>query len=105
MVDTLTIARELRAADLPAPQAEAIAAAIARSITESAATKADVAAAEQSLRSEINLLKAELQMVRQEFQSIASTHNWTMLLEQQSSTVLPRQQSTRSVPLNNLVCR
>ncbi|MEH3107059.1 MAG: hypothetical protein PGN09_07135 [Sphingomonas fennica] len=69
MVDTLTIARELRAADLPAPQAEAIAAAIARSITESAATKADVAAAEQSLRSEINLLKAELQMVRQELKA------------------------------------
>lgn len=41
-VDTLAIARNLRAADLPQPQAEAIAAAIGSSILETAATKADL---------------------------------------------------------------
>ena len=39
-VDTLSLARELRAADLAGPQAEAIAAAIGRAVTEGAATKA-----------------------------------------------------------------
>ena len=45
-VDTLSIARELRAAEFPSPQAEAIAAAIGRASTDSletAATKADIA--------------------------------------------------------------
>ena len=44
MVDTLTIARELRATDLPTRQAEAIAAAIGRSVTEAGATAATVGA-------------------------------------------------------------
>ena len=51
-IDTLTIARELRAADLSEGQAEAIAAAIGRSAGESmehAATKGDIA----QLRTEI----------------------------------------------------
>ena len=72
MVDTLTIARELRAADLPTGQAEAIAAAIGRSITESSATKADVETArlmmkgdldgaKQELRTEIERLRTEME--------------------------------------------
>jgi len=52
-IDTLSIARELRAADFPEGQAEAIAAAIGRSAGESmenAATKGDIA----QLRTEIS---------------------------------------------------
>ena len=41
-VDTLSIARGLRDAKVPTGQAEAIAAAIGRSLTESAASKADL---------------------------------------------------------------
>ena len=41
-VDTLSIARELRAADLPPEQAEAIAAAIGRAVAESSATRGDI---------------------------------------------------------------
>ena len=41
-VDTLSIARDLKATKLPAAQAEAIAAAIGISINEIAATKADL---------------------------------------------------------------
>ena len=41
-IDTLTIARELRDAEMPSSQAEAIAYAIGRSVTEGAATKADI---------------------------------------------------------------
>ena len=55
-VDTLSIARELKAAELSAIQAEAIAAAIGRSAgdsMENAATKSD-------LKSEATLLRAEI---------------------------------------------
>jgi hypothetical protein len=55
-VDTLSLARELRAADLAQPQAEAIAAAIGRAVTETAATRADLA----QLRSEMAAMHAEL---------------------------------------------
>ena len=51
-VDTLSIARELKAAEVPAAQAEAIAAAIGRSAAESlgsAATKADIAQLETKI--------------------------------------------------------
>ena len=41
-VDTLTLARELREATLPPEHAEAIAAAIGKSISDGAATKADI---------------------------------------------------------------
>ena len=61
MVDTLTIARELKAADLPPGQAEAIAAAIGRSITETAATKADLELVKQELRSDIERLRTEVE--------------------------------------------
>lgn len=41
-IDTLSIAKDLRAAALPQDQAEAIAAAIGRAMSEGAATKADL---------------------------------------------------------------
>ncbi len=41
-VDTLAIARDLRATELPAAQAEAIAAAIGRSVYDGVATKPDI---------------------------------------------------------------
>ena len=41
-VDTLAIARDLRATELPAAQAEAIAAAIGRSVNDGVATKPDI---------------------------------------------------------------
>ena len=56
-VDTLSLAKELRAAELPPMQAEAIAAAIGRAVIEGAATKADI----QMLRSELQQMKAELE--------------------------------------------
>ena len=52
-VDTLAIARNLRAADLPQPQAEAIAAAIGSSILETAATKADLLQLRTELKADI----------------------------------------------------
>lgn len=60
MVDTLTIARELKAADLPPEQAEAIAAAIGRSVQETAATKADLSQAELRLEAKIDQLHVKL---------------------------------------------
>lgn len=60
MVDTLTIARELKAADLPAGQAEAIAAAIGRSIAEASATEADVDTIRVTLKADLELAKQEL---------------------------------------------
>ncbi len=84
MVDTLTIARELRATDLPTRQAEAIAAAIGRSVTEAGATKADVESTQRGLKADIDLLrqevkadidalrrevKAEIDLLRQEFKA------------------------------------
>ena len=41
-IDTLAIARDLRATELPAAQAEAIATAIGRSLSEGVATKSDI---------------------------------------------------------------
>ena len=64
MVDTLKIARELKAADLPSGQAEAIAAAIGHSVAETAATKADLELAKQELRSDIERLRTELERTR-----------------------------------------
>lgn len=59
-VDTLSIARELKAAELPAAQAEAIAAAIGRSVSETAATKSDVTQSELRLESKIEQLQGKL---------------------------------------------
>lgn len=60
MVDTLTIARELKAAELPAGQAEAIAAAIGRAVSETAATKADVENVRIALKADIDTVRHEL---------------------------------------------
>ena len=61
-VDTLSIARSLRAAELPQPQAEAIAAAIGNSILESASTKADLREVKLELEAKIEALQAKLVM-------------------------------------------
>ena len=60
MVDTLTIARELKAAELPAGQAEAIAAAIGRSVTETAATKADLELVKHELKADIEKVRNQV---------------------------------------------
>ena len=65
-IDTLSIARELRAADLPEGQAEAIAAAIGKAVFEATATKADLELSKQELRSEIGMVRQELERFRQE---------------------------------------
>ena len=59
-VDTLSLARELRAAELPSVQAEAIAAAIGKAVVETAATKADLLQLEAKLEGKIEQLKATL---------------------------------------------
>ncbi len=64
MVDTLAIARELKAADLPEGQAEAIAAAIGKSVAETSATKADLELAKHELRADIERLRTEVEKTR-----------------------------------------
>lgn len=59
-VDTLSLAKELRADDFVLPQAEAIAAAIGRSVTETTATKTDLAQMGSELRTEIAQLSGEV---------------------------------------------
>jgi hypothetical protein len=59
-VDTLSLARELRAADLAGPQAEAIAAAIGRAVTETAATKADLENLGHQLSAKIEALRSSM---------------------------------------------
>ena len=59
-VDTLSIARDLRAAELPPAQAKAIAAAIGHSILESAATKSDLAQVEARLETKIEQLRVTM---------------------------------------------
>ncbi|MEO6093506.1 MAG: hypothetical protein ABIT04_11565 [Novosphingobium sp.] len=60
-VDTLAIARSPRAAELPQPQAEVIAAAIGTAILDAAATKADLAQLEARL-AKIEHLKSHMMM-------------------------------------------
>ena len=72
MVDTLTIARELKAADLPEGQAEAIATAIGRSVAESSATKADLELTKHELRSEIEHVRTDIERVRTELERTRS---------------------------------
>ncbi|MET0251151.1 MAG: hypothetical protein ABW203_03135 [Novosphingobium sp.] len=64
-IDTLTIARELRAAELPAGQAEAITAAIGKSIGETAATKADL----RELEARIDLFRQEVDAKLERFKN------------------------------------
>ncbi len=61
-VDTLTLAKELRAADIAVPQAEAIAAATGRAVVETSATKADVVQLGTELRGEIGRLGSDLRV-------------------------------------------
>ena len=69
-IDTLSIARDLRAADLPSGQAEAIAAAIGRAVVESSATKADLALAVAGVEAKIEQVRAEVGQVRKEVTSV-----------------------------------
>lgn len=68
-VDTLTLARDLRAANLGQDQAEAIAFAIGRALTEGAASKADLSGARADLKADIQELRAELHEVRAELKA------------------------------------
>ena len=59
-IDTLSLARELRAVEFAGPQAEAIAAAIGRAVVETAVTKADLKQTEADLRGEILKLDGKI---------------------------------------------
>ena len=59
-IDTLSIARDLKATELPPAQAEAIAAAIGRSVTEGVATKADIQVMEERLAAKIEGAKTQI---------------------------------------------
>ena len=61
-VDTLSIARNLRAVEMPQPQAEAIAAAIGSSILESTATTSDLAQLRAEIKHDITDLKSTMMM-------------------------------------------
>lgn len=69
MVDTLTIARELKAADLPPGQAEAIAAAIGRSVGETTATKVDLDLLRQELKADMAMVRSDLDGTRHELRA------------------------------------
>ena len=60
-IDTLSIARDLRAAELPPEQAEAIAAAIGRAVAESSATKADLDLVRTGLDGKIEQVRGSLE--------------------------------------------
>ncbi|WP_375428174.1 hypothetical protein [uncultured Sphingomonas sp.] len=59
-IDTLSNARDLKATELPAAQAEAIAAAIGRSVTEGVATKLDIQLMEERLAAKIEVAKTQI---------------------------------------------
>ncbi|PAX08796.1 hypothetical protein [Sphingomonas lenta] len=59
-IDTLSIARDLRAAELSPEHAEAIAAAIGRSVNEGAASKADLESLRTSIDVKLDAVKHEL---------------------------------------------
>ena len=72
-VDTLSLAKELREAELSTTQAEAIAAAIGRAVLQGTATKADVQVLRSDLeqvrsetRGEFALVRSDLEQVRSE---------------------------------------
>lgn len=71
-VDTLSLARELRAADIEPAHAEAIAAAIGRSVNETtldAATVGDLAQMRSEMRADNAGLRAEIATLRTELKS------------------------------------
>ena len=59
-IDTLSIARDLKAVELPSEQAEAIAAAIGRSVTEGVATKPDLQVMEDRLVAKLEAAKTQI---------------------------------------------
>jgi hypothetical protein len=61
-VDTLSIARELKATKLPAAQAEAIAAAIGYTVHENVATKPDLRELEVRIDSKLESLKSTMML-------------------------------------------
>ena len=63
-IDTLAIARDLRATELPPAQAEAIAAAIGRSVSEGTATKLDLEVVEQRLSTKIETVRTDVERAR-----------------------------------------
>lgn len=63
-IDTLSIARDLKAAELPAAHAEAIAAAIGRSVVEGSATKDDLNLVKIELKGDIEKLRTEIEKGR-----------------------------------------
>ena len=63
-VDTLAIARDLRATELPPAQAEAIAAAIGRSVSEGTVTKLDLEVVEQRLSTRIETVRTDVERAR-----------------------------------------
>ena len=69
-IDTLSIARDLKATELPAAQAEAIAAAIGQSVVEATAPKADLGIMIQRLEAMEQRLTAKIESSR------ASTITW-----------------------------
>ena len=83
-VDTLSLARELRAANVEGAQAEAIAAAIGKAVVETSATKADLVQLNTGLRGEIvglrTELTAEIALVRAEIRSSIEALRSTMPL-------------------------
>ena len=60
-IDTLSIARDLKAAELPTEQAEAIAAAIGRSVTDSVPSKSDLEQVRGALELKIEQLRTEME--------------------------------------------
>ena len=64
-VDTLSISRELREADLPGAQADAIAAVIGRALTDSLETKTELTAFIGEMRSSFGALDHRLDAIEQ----------------------------------------
>ena len=59
-VDTLSLAKELRAAELSSTQAEAIATAIGHAVIEGSATRADLKETKSELTAQIEQLKSTM---------------------------------------------
>ena len=67
-IDTLSIAKDLRAVELPSEQAEAIAAAIGRSVNEGSATKADLEMTKIDLKAEFAVIRTNMEKLRTEIE-------------------------------------
>ena len=71
-IDTLSIAKDLKAAELPPAQAEAISAAIGRSISEGSGTRSDLLPVKQELLADSAVLRSDLQAVRGDVRELES---------------------------------